>query len=274
MSYETLLYEVSEHVATITFNRPEKMNTWNAQVASELSEAMLKANTDDEVRAIVLTGAGRAFCAGADLERGGDTFANRDDSGGRQSNEGRNTRNVYPNEIDKPVIAAINGAAVGVGMTYPMLCDIRLASEGAKMGFVFTRRGMMPELAAHLIVQRVAGLSNAADILLSGRIFTSEEALEMGIVSKVFPKDQLLDAAHEMAKDYANTAPASVAITKHLLWQGLDSSPKKMMEAEGPSFAWLGNQPDAKEGIMSFLEKRAPAWELSAQDVPDEFKNG
>ena len=274
MSYETLLYKVSEHVATITFNRPEKMNTWNAQVASELSEAMLKANTDDEVRAIVLTGAGRAFCAGADLERGGDTFANRDESGGRQSDEGRNTRNVYPNEIDKPVIAAINGAAVGVGMTYPMLCDIRLASEGAKMGFVFTRRGMMPELAAHLIVQRVAGLSNAADILLSGRIFTSEEALEMGIVSKVFPKDQLLDAAHEMAKDYANTAPASVAITKHLLWQGLDSSPKKMMEAEGPSFAWLGNQPDAKEGIMSFLEKRAPAWELSAQDVPDEFKNG
>ena len=274
MSYETLLYEVSEHVATITFNRPEKMNTWNAQVASELSEAMLKANTDDEVRAIVLTGAGRAFCAGADLEGGGDTFANRDESDGRQSDEGRNTRNVYPNEIDKPVIAAINGAAVGVGMTYPMLCDIRLASEGAKMGFVFTRRGMMPELAAHLIVQRVAGLSNAADILLSGRIFTSEEALEMGIVSKVFPKDQLLDAAHEMAKDYANTAPASVAITKHLLWQGLDSSPKKMMEAEGPSFAWLGNQPDAKEGIMSFLEKRAPAWELSAQDVPDEFKNG
>ena len=274
MSYETLLYEVSEHVATITFNRPEKMNTWNAQVASELSEAMLKANTDNEVRAIVLTGAGRAFCAGADLEGGGDTFANRDENGGRQSDEGRNTRNVYPNEIDKPVIAAINGAAVGVGMTYPMLCDIRLASEGAKMGFVFTRRGMMPELAAHLIVQRVAGLSNAADILLSGRIFTSEEALEMGIVSKVFPKDQLLNAAHEMAKDYANTAPASVAITKHLLWQGLDSSPKKMMEAEGPSFAWLGNQPDAKEGIMSFLEKRAPAWELSAQDVPDEFKNG
>ena len=274
MSYETLLYEVSEHVATITFNRPEKMNTWNAQVASELSEAMLKANTDDEVRAIVLTGAGRAFCAGADLEGGSDTFANREESGGRKSDEGRNTRNVYPNEIDKPVIAAINGAAVGIGMTYPMLCDIRLACEGAKMGFVFTRRGMMPELAAHLIVQRVAGLSNAADILLSGRIFTAEEALEMGIVSKVFPKDQLLAAAQEMAKDYANTAPASVAITKHLLCQGLDSSPKKMMEAEGPSFAWLGNQPDAKEGIMSFLEKRAPAWELSAQDVPDEFKSG
>ena len=273
MSYETLLFDVSEHVATITLNRPAKMNAWNGLVASELSEALQEANKDRDVRAIVITGAGRAFCAGADLEGGGDTFANRDQTGSSSAEEGINTPTIYPNEIDKPVIAAINGAAVGIGMTYPMLCDIRLASEGAKMGFVFTRRGMMPELAAHLIVQRVAGLSNAADLLLSGRIFTAEEAMEMGIVSKTYPKDQLVNAAQEMAKDYVNTAPASVAITKHLLWKGLDSSPKKMMEAEGPSFAWLGNQPDAKEGIMSFLEKRAPAWELSAQDVPKEFKN-
>jgi len=272
MSYETLLYDVADHVATITFNRPEKMNTWNGTVASELSEAMQTANTDDDVRAIVLTGSGRAFCAGADLEGGGETFSNRDQSGNRQGEPGTNTRNVYPNEMDKPVIAAINGAAVGVGMTYPMLCDIRLAAEGAKMGFVFTRRGMMPELAAHLIVQRVAGLSNAADVLLSGRIFSAEEAADMGIISKVLPKDQLLSQAQTMAKDYANTAPASVAITKRLLWQGLDSSPDKMMKAEGPTFAWLGNQPDAKEGIMSFLEKRAPDWQLSAQDVPEEFK--
>ncbi len=273
MSDETLLYDVSDHVATITFNRPEKMNTWNGQVASELSDAMRAANSDDEVRAIVLTGSGRAFCAGADLEGGADTFADRDQGGNRKNSEeeGSNTRNIYPHELDKPVIAAINGAAVGVGMTYPMLCDIRLAAEGAKMGVVFTRRGMMPELAAHLIVQRVAGLSNAADILMSGRVFTSEEALEMGIVSKVFPPEQLMEAAHDMAKDYANTAPASVAITKRLLWEGLDSSPQEMMKAEGPVFAWLGNQPDAKEGILSFLEKRPPAWELSAQDVPEDF---
>ena len=270
MSYDTLLYEVDDHVATITFNRPEKMNTWNQTVASEISEAMQTANADNEVRAIILTGSGRAFCAGADLEGGGETFSNRDKK--EEDEPGRNAHNVYPNEIDKPVIAAINGAAVGVGMTYPMLCDIRLAAEGAKMGFVFTRRGMMPELAAHLIVQRVAGLSNAADVLLSGRIFKAEEALEMGIVSKVFPKDQLLEAAQAMARDYANTAPASVAITKRLLWKGLDSSPEKMMKAEGPTFAWLGNQADAKEGIMSFLEKRSPDWQLSAQDVPEEFK--
>ncbi len=270
MAYETLLYEIEDNVATITFNRPEKMNTWNAKVAAELSEAMQQAEDDDNVRAIILTGAGRAFCAGADLERGGDTFAGREASD-EGSREGRNARNVHPYEIGKPVIAAINGAAVGVGMTYPMLCDIRLAAENAKMGFVFTRRGMMPELAAHLLVQRVAGFSNAADLLMSGRIFTAEEAAAMGIVSKVLPKDELLPAAKAMAQDYVNTAPASVAITKRLLWQGLDSNPADMMRAEGPAFAWLGNQADAKEGVMSFLQKRPPEWAMSAKDLPDEF---
>ena len=269
MTYESLLYEISNSVATITFNRPEQMNTWNQQVAGELSEAMQAANSDPEVRAIVLTGAGRAFCAGADLGGGEDTFAGREKR--KEDNAGRNTRNVHPNELDKPVIAAINGPAVGVGLTYPMLCDIRLAAEGAKMGFVFTRRGMMPELAAHLLVQRVAGFSNAADVLMSGRIFTAEEAQEMGIITKVYPKDELLPAAQAMAEDYANTAPASVAITKRLLWKGLDSNPKDMMKEEGPVFAWLGNQPDAKEGIVSFLEKRPPEWKMTPGDIPDDF---
>jgi enoyl-CoA hydratase/carnithine racemase len=273
MTFETLLYEVADHVATVTINRPEKMNTWNAVLAAELSDALQQANADDDVRAVVLTGAGRAFCAGADLERGGDTFAGRQQGDTKEeTNQGRNARHVHPHEIDKPVIAAINGAAVGVGMTYPMLCDIRLAAEGAKMGFVFTRRGMMPELAAHLLVQRVAGLSNAADVLMSGRIFSADEAQSMGIVSKVLPKEDLLPAAMEMAKDYANTAPASVAITKRLLWKGLDSNPKDMMREEGPVFAWRGNQADAKEGVMSFLEKRPPEWQMSAADIPDEFR--
>jgi enoyl-CoA hydratase/carnithine racemase len=147
MNFETLLYEVADQVCTITFNRPEKMNAWNAQVAAEVSASLQQANGDSEVRAIVITGAGRAFCAGADLGGGGDTFANREAREDEPENVGRNIRNVFPYEIDKPVIAAINGPAVGVGMTYPMLCDIRLASETAKMGFVFTRRGMMPELA-------------------------------------------------------------------------------------------------------------------------------
>ncbi|MEQ8860872.1 MAG: enoyl-CoA hydratase-related protein [Pseudomonadales bacterium] len=263
MPFESLLYEVRDHAALITFNRPDKLNTWNNTVAAELSRALQDADADDAVRAVVLTGAGRAFCAGADLERGAETFA------GREGDRGRSERNVHPYEIDKPVIAAINGPAVGVGMTYPMLCDIRLAAEKAKMGFVFTRRGMMPELAAHLIVQRVAGFSNAADVLLSGRIFLAEEALSMGLVSRVLPRDELVDVALEMANDFASTAPASVAITKRLLWKGLDSTPADMMRAEGKPFAWLGNQPDAREGIVSFLEKRDPQWTLSAKDIPE-----
>ncbi len=270
MAFETLLYEVADHVATITFNRPDKMNTWNGTVAAELSAALLDANADSDVRAIILTGAGRAFCAGADLEGGGGTFSNRDRP--EPTEPGTNVRTVHPYQIDKPVIAAINSAAVGVGMTYPMLCDIRLAAEGAKLGFVFTRRGMMPELAAHLIVQRVAGLSNAADVLMSGRIFTAEEAAQMGIVSKVLPKDELLPAARSMAADYVNTAPASVAITKRLLWRGLHSSPEDMMNDENPAFAWLGNQSDATEGVVSFLEKRPPEWKMTPDDIPDEFK--
>ena len=267
MSLATISYTLDAHVATIAFNRPEKMNTWNAQVARELSTALADANADDEVRAVVITGSGRAFCAGADLERGGDTFARRDAGDTEQDRTA-----LYPNQIDKPVIAAINGAAVGVGMTYPMLCDVRLAAADVKMGFVFTRRGMMPELAAHVIVQRVAGFSNAADLLMSGRIFKSEEALELGLVSRVLPADELLPAAQAMAAEYVNAAPASVAITKRLLWRGMHASPEEMMRAEGAPFAWLGNQADAREGIDAFLHKRAPRWQLSVRDLPEHFE--
>jgi len=267
MSYETILYDVRDNVATVTLNRPDRMNAWNGTMAAELSAALTAANEDDEVRAVVITGAGRAFCAGADLERGGDTFAGRDESGGRPQQD---APAVHPNQIGKPVIAAINGHAVGVGMTYPMLCDIRIAAEDAKMGFVFTRRGMIPELASHLVVQRVAGFSTAADLLMSGRIFMGEEAAQLGIASKALPAGEVLDHALEIARDYVNAAPVSVAITKRLLWEGLDSNVKEMRKREGPLFAWAGNQPDAKEGIRSFVEKRQPEWTLSAaRDLPE-----
>jgi enoyl-CoA hydratase/carnithine racemase len=268
LSFESIRYEVTDNVALLTLNRPERMNAWNATMASELSLALDKANRDDEVRAVVVTGAGRAFCAGADLQRGADTFSGREARSGE--NAGRSATNIHPYEINKPVIAAINGAAVGVGMTYPMLCDIRIAAKDAKMGFVFTRRGMIPELASHLLVQRVAGLSNAADLLLSGRIFLGQEAEELGIVSKALAKEDVLDCAMDKAKDYVNAAPASVAITKKLLWHGLDCSMSDMLKKEGPLFAWAGNQSDAKEGILSFVEKRTPNWTLSAaNDLPD-----
>ena len=264
MSYQSITLERIETTAVITLNRPDKMNTWNATVAGELSLAMDEANKDDAVRAVVITGAGRAFCAGADLERGGDTFAGRGDAPAEPP------RTVYPYQVDKPVIAAINGAAVGVGMTYPMLCDIRLAAEDAKLGFVFTRRGMIPELAAHLIVQRVAGFSNAADLLLSGRIFSGAEAANLGLVSQALAADKVLEAAMTKAAEYRLTAPASVGITKRLLWQGLSLSMQQMLDKESHLFAWAGNQPDAAEGIMSFVEKRAPAWKLSVRDIPDD----
>lgn len=266
MSYEAILYDTRDNVGVITLNRPDRMNAWNATMAAELSRALQQANDDDAVRAIVINGAGRAFCAGADLEGGGQTFAGRDESGARPADAPA----VHPYQISKPVIAAINGPAVGVGMTYPMLCDIRIAAEDAKMGFVFTRRGMIPELAAHVIVARVAGLSNAADLLMSGRIFLGKEAAELGIASKALPAEQVLDHAMEVAKDYVNAAPASVAITKRLLWEGLDANVTDMMKREGPLFAWAGNQADAKEGIQSFVEKRAPEWKLSAaKDLPE-----
>ncbi|MEZ5557043.1 MAG: enoyl-CoA hydratase-related protein [Pseudomonadales bacterium] len=263
--YDTLLYHTDGPVAVVTLNRPERMNAWNATMAAELSAAMTRANEDDSVRAVVLTGAGRAFCAGADLERGGDTFSNRD-----RTERAPAAAPVYPYMIDKPVIAAINGSAVGVGMTYPMLCDMRLVAEDAKLGFVFTRRGMMPELGAHLLVQRVAGFSRAADLLLSGRIVRGGEAAALGLASESLPREQVLSRALELAGEYRLTAPVSVAVTKRLLWEGLHTGYDAMRAREDRLFAWLGNQPDAREGIQSFVEKREPAWSMSVtRNRPD-----
>jgi enoyl-CoA hydratase/carnithine racemase len=263
--YDTLLYHTDGPAAVITLHRPEQMNAWNATMAAELSLALTLANDDDDVRAVVLTGAGRAFCAGADLTRGGDTFSNRD-----RPRAAPEAALVYPYMIDKPVIAAINGAAVGVGLTYPMLCDIRLVAEDAKLGFDFTRRGMMPELGAHLLVQRIAGFSRAADLLLSGRIIRGGEAAALGLASEALPRDELLPRALALASEYRLTAPVSVAVTKRLLWEGLETGFDAMRSRENKLFAWLGNQPDAREGIVSFVEKREPSWSLSAKrDRPE-----
>jgi len=264
MTYETILVSVEDRVATITLNRPERMNAWTGQLASEVSSALRAANDDDGVRAIVITGAGRAFCAGADLGGGGGTFA------GREGRTAPAQPQILPYEIDKPVIAAINGAAVGVGITYPMMCDVRIVAEDAKIQFAFVRRGVIPELASHVIVARVAGLSNAADLLLSGRMILGSEAAAMGLATEALPREQVLPRALERAKDIArNTAPVSVAIAKRLLWEGLTSSVPQMREREGKLFTWAGNQPDSKEGVLSFLEKRPPEWKLSAsRDTP------
>jgi enoyl-CoA hydratase/carnithine racemase len=224
------------------------------------------------VRAVVITGAGRAFCAGADLGGREGTFSSR-----RREQEQRAqvAPPIFPWQIDKPVVAAINGHAVGVGITYAMMCDVRFVAEDAKIQFAFVRRGVIPELASHTIVARVAGLSNAADVLFSGRLIRGSEAAAIGLASRALPAAEVLPAALAWARDLAtNSAPVSVAISKRLLWEGLTASVPEMRRREDALFVWAGNQADAREGVVSFLEKRAPDWKLSVpRDRPDLLKS-
>ncbi len=267
MIHETLRFDTKDRIATITLNRPERMNAWNATMAAELSRAMSACDADDDIRVVVITGAGKAFCAGADLGRGGETFAGRGE--GTLVGDDPDAE-VFPYMIRKPVIAAITGHAVGVGITYPMLCDVRYVAEDAKIQFAFVRRGVIPELSSHVTVQRAAGFSVAADLLLSGRMIRGREAAALGLASKALPAAEVLPAALELARDIAvNTAPVSVAISKRLLWDGMTTSVSGMRHREHGLFAWAGGQADAREGIASFLEKRAPEWSMRpSRDLP------
>jgi enoyl-CoA hydratase/carnithine racemase len=260
MAYETVLYDVADGVATVTLNRPDKLNAWNAQLGAELGDAMATADEDDDVRAVVVTGAGRAFCAGADLSGG-------EFGGGATAPK---LRDRWPWEVRKPVIAAINGHAVGVGLTYPMQCDIRYVAADAKLAFAFVRRGAIPELAAHAIVPRVAGFSTAAELLLSGRTFLGTEAAELGIATKALPTAEVLPAALALAREIAvNTAPVSVAVSKQLLWESMDRSVTETRRAEDRLFGKVTRLDDAREGIASFVEKREPKWTgRPSTDIP------
>jgi enoyl-CoA hydratase/carnithine racemase len=201
----------------------------------------------------VVTGAGRAFCAGADLSGGG--FGTTD-AGSTSS-----LRERWPNEVRKPVIAAINGHAVGVGITYPLMCDLRYVAEDAKLAFAFVRRGALPELASHNILPRVTGFAVAADLLLTGRTFLGREAAELGLVTKALPADEVLPAAMATARDIAaNTAPVSVATAKQLMWAAMSQSVDQTRAAEDQLFGKVTSMPDAREGVAAFVEKRTPNW--------------
>jgi len=263
MGFETIRVDIADEIATLTLNRPEAMNAWTGQMASDLDRALRALDADDGVRAVVLTGAGRAFCAGADLSGGDRTF---------QPGVGPPTQPFHPFMLRKPVIAAINGHAIGVGITYPMTCDIRFVAEDAKVQFAFVRRGVLPELGSHAIVARVAGLSCAADLLLSGRMIRGRELAALGLASQALPADEVLPAAIAYAQQYREAAPASVAICKRLLWEGMGLTAAEMMRREQPLFAWTAAQPDAREGVMSFLEKRSPTWKLRpSQHLPKDL---
>lgn len=270
MAYETILLDVKDRVATITLNRPEQLNAWTERMGFELGNALVACNENDTVRAVVVTGAGRAFCAGADLSRGGDTFSTRTE---RAEEAPARPRPILPWQIDKPVIAAINGHAVGVGITYAMTCDIRFVAEDAKMQFAFVRRGVIAGLSSHVIVARAAGLSNAADLLMSGRMIRGREAADIGLASQALPAAHVLPTAIERARDIAvNTAPVSVAICKRLLWDGITTALADMGAREDGLFTWAGQQADAREGIESFLAKRLPDWKLSVRrDLPKDL---
>ena len=276
--YEQIQYQVAERVLTITLNRPERMNAFTGRLFRELLDAFDRADADDEVRAIVVTGAGRAFCAGADLERGGDTWSGGEGKGGGFRLEaegdtgGQLTRRIF--DCHKPVIAAINGAAVGVGITMTLAMDMRLAAEGAKLGFVFARRGIVPEACSAWFLPRVVGISKALEWSMSGRIFRAEEALEAGLVRSVHPADQVYARALELAREIAdNCSATSVALTRHMMWKMLGADhPVAAHRIDTAAIFATGRSADAKEGIESFLEKRPPDFkDRVSADMPDFF---
>lgn len=272
--YETISVSTDGPVGVVTLNRPERMNAWTWQVSAEMNHAFAAYDLDDAIRAIVVTGAGRAFCAGAALEPEGATF---DGSGG-----GRGSwADRYPGpsaasaDLATPVIGAINGPAVGVGMTMAMWFDIRIVAEDAKLGFVFNRRGVMPDADLLWSLPRMIGYGRAMDLLLTGRIFRGREAVELGLASRALPADQVLPAAMELAHDLAeNVAPVSAAITKQLARQFQEESDQRAAERrQSTIFAWTGKQSDAREGVEAFLEKRPPTWKLSkTADLPDDVR--
>ena len=260
---EQIETEVNDGVLTITLHRPDRLNAWTPTMGAELIEAFDRADGDDDVRAIVITGAGRGFCAGADLASGADTF----DFGERapegtvhRDGGGRFTLRVF--ESLKPVIAAINGPAVGVGATMTLPMDVRLASEQARFGFVFARRGIVPEACSSWFLPRIVGISRAMEWVATGRVFSAREALQGGLVRSLHPPDELLGAAHELAREIAdNTAPVSVALARRMMWTMLGAEhPMIAHRADSRAMVARGRSADAAEGVRSFLEKRPAAF--------------
>jgi len=287
MNYTEITYQVADNIATLTLHRPEKMNAFTGVMMAEMIDALDKADADDNVRVVVVTGAGRAFCAGADLSAGAKTFdyaarSDRPEKAGVpegpnidwsheaiRDSGGRVTLRIF--ESRKPVIGAINGAAVGIGVTMQLPMDIRIASDNARFGFVFARRGIVPEACSSWFLPRLVGISKAMEWCATGRVFDAQEALAGGLVSKVVKPEELLPAAYALAREIAdNTAPVSVALTRQMLWRMLGADhPMEAHKVDSKSIYARGRQGDAREGVMSFLEKRpAKFTDKVSQDMP------
>ncbi len=287
MTYTEIKYEVADKIATLTLHRPEKLNAFTATMMAEMIDAFDRADADDDVRVVIVTGAGRGFCAGADLSAGAKTFdydtrSDRPEKAGAgrgpdinwsderiRDGGGRLTLRIF--ESKKPVIGAINGAAVGIGVTMQLPMDIRIASDTARFGFVFARRGIVPEACSSWFLPRLVGISRAMEWCATGRVFDAQEALAGGLVSRVVRPEELLATARTLAREIAdNTSPVSVAITRQMMWRMLGAEhPMEAHKIDSRSIYARGQQSDAREGVMSFLEKRAAHFpDKVSKDMP------
>jgi enoyl-CoA hydratase/carnithine racemase len=278
MDHTTISTEVADRVLTITLDRPDRLNAFTVTMQQELCAVFDEVDANPDVRAVVVTGRGRGFCAGADLGAGGSSFdveagsaATGGGGGGRHRDEGGLlTLRIF--ECTKPVIAAINGPAVGVGATMTLPMDIRLASDTARFGFVFARRGLVPEACSSWFLPRVVGINTALEWTFTGRVFDAQEAHARGLVRSVHAPDELLPAAYELAEEIASlTSATSVAMTRQMLWRMLgESHPMAAHRVDSPAIASLGRSNDVREGVMSFLEKRPPQFtDRVPDDMPD-----
>lgn len=264
--YEDIRFELNEGVAVITLNRPEQMNSFSGKMGEELGDAYRRCDQDDDIRVAILTGAGVAFCVGADMTAGAETFASQEISNFSASP-------VSPKawEVRKPIIAALNGHAVGLGLTLALQCDMRICANEGKYGVLQVRRGVMPDAHCHWTLPRLVGTERAASLLLTGRKIQGPEAEAMGLVLKSVPAADVLETAMEIARDIAtNTAPLSVAITKKLLWESTGLSAAEVERAETDLHHHLMGASDAIEGPVAYLERRKPEWKLTvSKDWPN-----
>jgi len=275
--YSEILYDVADSIATITLHRPDKLNAFTNRMMYELIEAFDAVDADDDVRAVIVTGSGRGFCAGADLSAGGETFAHggsdiQTDAGVPRDGGGMVSLRIF--ECTKPVIGAINGAAVGVGVTMTLPMDIRLASDAAKFGFVFAKRGIVPEACSSWFLPRLVGISQAAEWVYTGRVFGAQEALDGRLVRSVHPGDELLGVARAIATEIAeNTAPVSVALSRQMLWRMLGAGhPMEAHRVDSRGIQLRGRSDDSREGVTSFLEKRPAVFPDRVSDgLPEIF---
>ncbi len=286
MTYDALDYAVEDGIATITLSRPDKLNAFTVGMMDEMLDVLDRIDADDAVRAVIVTGAGRAFCAGADLSAGADAFVLEGDgdpvlradgtlnyaSEAARDGGGRVTLRLF--KLLKPIIAAINGPAVGIGATMTLAMDVRLASQTARIGFVFSRRGIVPEAASSFFLPRIVGISQALDWCYSGRVFDAAEALAGGLVKAVHAPEDLLPAARALARSYAdNTAPVSVALIRQMMWRGLGmSDPMEAHRLDSRGILSRGRSADVAEGVTAFLDKRPAVFpDRVSRDLPDFF---